>query len=84
MISESEYDDAPTWIPESVTRHKVIMKPRKRRMVRVTWKYHPPSWIDGNVLKLQAPLLLVKYVRANHLQEDPEFAWTKGIELRDD
>jgi hypothetical protein len=60
------------------------MKPRKLLMVRVTWKYHPPSWIDGNALQLQIPLLLAKYVRSNHLQEEPEFAWTKGIELHND
>jgi hypothetical protein len=49
MISKAEDDDDPTWITEYVTKHKVIMKPRKRLMVRVTWKYHPPSWIDGTL-----------------------------------
>jgi Reverse transcriptase (RNA-dependent DNA polymerase) len=81
MFTDADDADAATWIPESVTRHKLVMKPRKRLMVRVTWKYHPPSWIDGNALQLQAPLLLVRYVRKNHLQEDPEFAWTKGIDI---
>jgi hypothetical protein len=38
MLSEVDDDDAATWIPESVKRHKVIMKPRKRLMVRVTCK----------------------------------------------
>jgi hypothetical protein len=84
MISEADDNDAPTWTPESVTQHKVIMNPQKRLMVCVTWKYRSPSCINGNALQLQAPLVLVRYVRDNHLQDEPEFAWTKGIELRDD
>jgi hypothetical protein len=78
MISELDDDDAATWIPESVTNHKVIMKPRKSLMVCVTWEYHPPSLINGNALQLHAPLLLVKYARD---KEDSEFIWTKGITI---
>jgi hypothetical protein len=81
MLFELDNDDAATWIPELVTHHRVIMKPCKQLMVRVPWKYHPSLWIDGNALQLQAPLLIVKYVQNNHLQEDPEFTWTKGINI---
>jgi hypothetical protein len=84
MLSEIDDDDSATWVPESVIHHRVITKPRKRLMVEVTWKYHPLSWIDDNALQLQSPLLIVQYVRKNHLQEDLEFTWTKGINIDSD
>jgi hypothetical protein len=59
------------------------MKPHKRLMIKVTWKYQLLSWIDGSALQLQAPLLIVKYVRDKHFQEDHEITWTKGINIDD-
>jgi hypothetical protein len=79
MLYEIYDDDSANWILEAVIHHRVIMKPRNKLMVKVTWKYHPPSCLDGNALQLQSPLLIVKYVKDKHLQEYPEFTWTKGI-----
>jgi hypothetical protein len=53
-------------------------------MVEVTWKCNQPSWIDGNALQLQSPLLVMQYVRKKHLQEDPEFMWPKVINVDSD
>jgi hypothetical protein len=36
MLSEMNDDDSEAWIPESVIRHRIIMKPRKRLIVKVT------------------------------------------------
>ena len=80
ILVEAADDDLDTWTPIYVYKHRLRQVGRKTKLeFKVGWTSQDPTWENAHAVQLQAPFIVIDYIRRNNLTKHRLFSWVNRI-----
>ena len=79
-LHEASDDDYDIWTPLFIYKHRIRQVGRKTKLeFKVGWKTDDPTWENAYAVQLQAPFIVIDYIRRNKLDKHRLFSWVNRI-----